>query len=102
MVSRLIFNSELPSVDVFRPVQRLRSMGLYAGNLWKATRRIRRGERERDRDRGKEMERVIARETSTRGVRAGQGASGVDVEEEEENVCWRMSFAIEAAGYQGS
>lgn len=47
-----------------------------------------------------EMERMIAR--GTNGVREGRGGWVVDVEEEEENVCWRMSFAIEAAGYQGS
>lgn len=49
-MSRLIFNVKLPSVDVFRPVQRLRSMGLYAGNLWKATRGVGEGERGRERD----------------------------------------------------
>lgn len=46
------------------------------------------------------MERMIARGTNAGFVR-GVGWV-VDVEEEEENVCWRMSFAIEAAGYQGS
>jgi len=43
---------------------------------------------------------VIAR--GTNGVCRGAWGWMVDVEEEEENVCWRMSFAIEAAGYQGS
>lgn len=61
-MSRLIFNAKLPSVDIFRPVQRLRSMGLYAGNLWKATR----GERETGR--------TIARGTNQ--AREGHGVGG--------------------------
>lgn len=67
-MGRLIFNAMLPSVDVFRPVQRLRSIGLYVGNLWKATRGV------RERERESEMERMIAR--GTNGVREGRGVGG--------------------------
>jgi len=67
-VSRLIFNAGLPSVDVFRPVRRLRSMGLYAGNLWKATRGSRtEAERERERERDSKSD------SGTKGVRRGGG-----------------------------
>ena len=70
-VSRLIFNAKLPSVDVFCLVQRLRSIGLYAGNLWKATRGVSKREREREREWGGESD-----SSGTNRVREGCGMGG--------------------------